>query len=125
MISWGAARYHPQMSAPEPQRLESIGLGGDGDEVDAIQAVERHFGLSLNYEDAPHWRTVGDVFASLLKALPADQSGQDDLWPTFASIMCDETGADASRVRPDTLLLGLPLRVVIERWFARMFGFRA
>src|SRR5688500_15824643 len=86
------------MSAPEAQRLESLGLGGDGDEVDAIQSVERHFSVSLAYGDAADWRTAGDVFSSLLKALPADQRHRDDLWPTFAAIMSDETGADASRV---------------------------
>ncbi len=85
--------------------MATIGLGGDGDEVDAIQAVEQHFGVALDYGDAPNWRTAGDVFQSLLKALPLDQRGRDELWPTFAAIICDETGADASRVGPDTLLL--------------------
>jgi hypothetical protein len=112
------------MSSDHAQQLESIGLGGDGDEVDAIQAVERHFGVALDYGDAPSWRTAGDVFASLLRALPADQRDRGDLWPTFAAIMCDETGADASRVGPDTLLLALPLRVVVGRWFDRAFGSR-
>ena len=125
LISRAGAGYDPEMSAPEAQRLETIGLGGDGDEVDAIQAVERHFHVCLDYSDAAHWRTAGDVFASLVKALPADQRDRYDLWPTFASIMCVETGADASHVGPDTHLLGIPLRVVVARWLARMFGFRA
>jgi hypothetical protein len=104
--------------------LERIGLGGDGDDVDAIQAVERHFDVTLDYGDAPTWRTAGDVFSSLLRALPAEQRQRDDLWPIFAAIMCDETGADASRVGPETLLLGLPLRVVVARWLDRVFGSR-
>lgn len=93
------------MSAKQDRPLKTIGLGGDGDEVDAIQAVERHFGVALDYGDAPTWRTAGDVFQSLLKAISADQQDRGDLWLTFATIMCDETGADASRVGPDTLLL--------------------
>ena len=110
------------MSGDQAPQLETIGLGGDGDEVDAIQAVERHFAVTLDYADAPNWRTAGDVFASLLKALPADQHHRHDLWPTFAAIMCDETGADPSRVGRNTLLLALPLRTVVGRWFDRAFG---
>ena len=93
------------MAADQAQPLESIGLGGDGDEVDAILDVERHFGISLDHEDAPGWVTAGDVFASLLKALPPDQRSRSDLWPSFATVMCEETGADASSVGSDTLLL--------------------
>lgn len=101
------------------QKLQTIGLGGDGDEVDAIVSLERHFGVNLDYMDAPNWRTAGDVFASLLKALPTAKRDDPALWPEFAIVLCDETGADASRVAPDTLLLALPLRDVICRWFSR------
>jgi hypothetical protein len=103
------------MAADQTPALESIGLGGDGDEVDAILAVERHFGVSLDYEDAPGWVTAGDVFASLRKALPPDQQSRSDLWPRFATIICEETGANASLVGPHTLLLAVPPRTVIRR----------
>lgn len=102
--------------------LETIGLGGDGDEVDAVAAIERHFAVRLDYDDAPNWRTAGDLHASLLRALPPGQRDDPDVWSVFAALLCDETGADASRVGPDTLLLGLPLRTVIGRWFGRRFG---
>jgi hypothetical protein len=113
------------MSGDRAQRLETIGLGGDGDEVDAIQALERHFAVILDYREASNWRTAGDVFASLLRALPANQRHREGLWPEFAALICDETGADASRVGRDTLLLALPLSEVARRWFARAFGSRA
>ena len=112
------------MAAVQNQHLETIGLGGDGDEVDAILEVERRFGVSLDYGDAANWQTTGDVFASLLNALPPDQRDQDDLWTRFTAIMCSETGAEASRVGPNTLLLGLPLRVILGRWLDRLFHFR-
>jgi hypothetical protein len=92
------------------------------DFFNSLLEVERHFGVALDYGDAPRWLTAGDVFASLLKALPPDKRDGEDLWATFTAIMCSETGADASRVGPDTLLLGLPLSVVISRWLDRMFG---
>ncbi|TMJ16502.1 MAG: hypothetical protein E6G94_04010 [Alphaproteobacteria bacterium] len=97
--------YLKPMSADRSQPLKTVGLGGDGDEVDAIEAVERHFGVALDYRDAPGWRTAGEVFRSLLAALPPDQRDLKDLWPIFAAIMCAETGADPSRVGPETLLL--------------------
>ena len=100
----------------QSQPLETIGLGGDGDEVDAVTAVEKHFAVSLDYGDAPGWRSAGDVFASLLKVLPPEQRERPDLWRTFATLLCRETGADASRVTPDTLLLGLPLKTYVGRW---------
>ena len=109
------------MAADQTQSLESTGLGGDGDEVDAILAVEGHFGISLDHEDAPGWVTAGDVFASLLEALPPDQRARSDPWPSFATALCEESGADASSLGPDTLLLAVPLRTAIRRGLDRLF----
>ncbi|MGZ8999299.1 MAG: hypothetical protein ACXW2T_10650 [Allosphingosinicella sp.] len=109
------------MSANRKQPLETIGLGGDGDEVGAIVAVEKYFGISLNYENSPDWVTAGDVFGSLLKVLPPDRGMSDDLWPQFTRILCEETGTDPTRVAPETLLLTPPLRTVAGRWLRRLF----
>jgi hypothetical protein len=114
--------YLGGMPADKNRPLETIDLAGDGDEVDAIAAVETHFGIFLDHADAPAWVTAGDLFGSLLKALPPDQGEREDLWPQFTRILCDETGADPTRVGPDTLLLGLPLRTVAGRWLSRLFG---
>jgi hypothetical protein len=110
------------MSAqPAPaEPLETIGLGGDGDEVDAIEAVEAHFGVALDTSKAPEWYTAGDVFASLLDALPPERRDADALWLPFAEIMCDEAGADPTRVVPETLLIGLPIRTYVGRWLKRL-----
>ncbi len=116
--------YAKNMAASQNQYLETIGLGGDGDEVDAVRNLERHLGVSLDYGDASGWRTAGDVFLSLVNALPRHERDQEDLWATFTAIMCNETGADAAKVGADTLLLGLPLRVVLGRWVDRMFRAR-
>ena len=104
--------------------LESIGFGGDGDQVDAFLALERHFGVSIDDTDCGQWRTAGDVFSALLIALPEEQRARAYLWPTFAKIMCEETGADASRLGHDTLLLALPISVVLRRWLRNSFGRR-
>ena len=99
------------MPVNQPQPLETIGLGGDGDQVDAYLALEKHFGVSIDDTEVASWRTAGDVFDALFDALPEYRKQRDVIWPTFAAILCDETGADASRVGPNTLLLALPLRV--------------
>lgn len=91
------ARNHPPYS---------LGLGGDGDEIAAIEEVERRFGVQLDYADAHSWTTAGDVFAALQKAMPADQSSAPDTWADFAEAISLETEVDPSLITPDTLLLG-------------------
>jgi hypothetical protein len=53
--------------------LESLGLVGDGDEVDAVRDVERCFDVVLDYGHAGEWRTVGDVHAALASVLPPER----------------------------------------------------
>ncbi|MBL8215412.1 MAG: acyl carrier protein [Bryobacterales bacterium] len=85
--------------------LTSLGLGGDGDEIDAIEDVEREFGIALDKADAPHWLTVGDVYQSLLKALPEPARQDSIIWPRFCAAICQQTGADGTRVSAATLLI--------------------
>ena len=83
----------------------SLGLGGDGDEIDAIENVERAFGVRLDYSDARTWLTVGDVFATLKRAL-SDDERDGDHWARFTAAISEETGVDPSRVTESTLLMG-------------------
>ena len=110
------------MSGSPNTQLESIGFGGDGDQVDAFLALERHFEVSIDDAQCGQWRTAGDVFTALLQALPEERRDRDGLWPTFAKIMCEETGADAPRLGRDTLLLALPISTVLRRWLRNAFG---
>lgn len=84
----------------------SLGLGGDGDEIAAINEVEHRFGFRLDYSDARNWKTAGDVFTALRQALPAERAGAHDNWTRFAEAICAQTGVDPSRVTQETLLLG-------------------
>jgi hypothetical protein len=90
----------------EKPPLASLGLGGDGDEIDAIAEVERTFGVELDRSDAHAWVTAGDVYAALLRSLPGRQRGGPAVWARFAEAIASETDADPKRVRPETLLLG-------------------
>nr|WP_310524679.1 hypothetical protein [Polymorphobacter sp.] len=87
----------------------SLGLGGDGDEIAAITEVERRFGVRLDYVDARHWVTVGDVFTALKQALPSEQANDSGTWLLFAKAIPNETGVDPEQVTSDTLLLGKAL----------------
>jgi hypothetical protein len=84
---------------------QSVGLGGDGDEVAAIQEVEAAFGVRLDYGDAPNWRTAGDVYQSLLRALPTHEAAGPNLWDRFAEALTRETGVDPKSIQAESTLL--------------------
>jgi hypothetical protein len=87
---------------------QSVGLGGDGDEIAAIEDVEKAFGVTLDDADAPHWYTAGDVFASLCKALPAEEGGKPDAWERFTVALSQETGVDPKSIETNSPLLSQP-----------------
>lgn len=89
------------MNATPPK---SVGLGGDGDEIAAIDDVERAFGVTLNKAEAAQWHTAGDVFASLCKVLPAD-TPKAELWSRFTEVLTDQTGVDPKAIEKDSPLL--------------------
>jgi len=90
------------MNATPPK---SVGLGGDGDEIVAIDDVERAFGVKLDYADAPRWHTAGDVFSALCKALPADIRDDEGLWVRFTEVLTGQTGVDAKAIVKESPLL--------------------
>ena len=90
------------MEAPPAQ---SVGLGGDGDEIAALQEVESEFGVRLDYTDAHVWGSAGDVYAALQKALPPEEADKPDTWERFAKALCRETGISPSSISPESELL--------------------
>jgi hypothetical protein len=83
----------------------SVGLGGDGDEIVAIEDVERVFSVKLDKTGATQWLTAGDVFVALCKALPADIQHDDGLWSRFTAVLTDQTGVDPKVIEKDSPLL--------------------
>jgi hypothetical protein len=83
----------------------SVGLGGDGDEVVAIERVESEFGVWLGGDDAAGWVTAGDVYASLLKVLPVEARANRNVWERFAAALAHETGVDPARIEESSRLL--------------------
>lgn len=82
-----------------------VGLGGDGDEVDAITDVERALGITLDSSAAGEWYTAGDVFQSVLSATPAPERDDPDLWLRFTAALCATSGVDPHRIEPASPLL--------------------
>jgi hypothetical protein len=76
--------------------LKTIGLGGDGDEVDAIERVEAAFGIVFDHADCERFVTVGDVWRALLKELRVDEASAEAeaAWPTMVWELGDETLAE-------------------------------
>lgn len=83
-------------------KIHSVGLGGDGDEIHAIEDVEEVFGVRLDTRDASGWVTAGDVFRSLQRA--DSRIGAED-WPRFAHALSRETGMNPTLITPDSPLL--------------------
>jgi hypothetical protein len=102
--------------------LRSLGLGGDGDEVDAIHAVEQAFGFGFATEDAEPFESVGDVWAALLDALRLGEAEAAPLWPRFADAIAGGTGVDPAHVDGSTRLLAEPVTDRVTRILRHLFG---
>jgi hypothetical protein len=74
-----------------------VGLGGDGDEIDAIRNVEREFGVKLDTSGAGGWVTAGQVYMALCEALPPD-APVEGRWDRFAAALASESGVDPKRL---------------------------
>jgi len=90
---------------PREARPRSVGLGGDGDEISAIEEVEAEFNVTLDYTNAHEWVTAGDVYAALCMALPAGEADRPEVWDRFARALCRETGVPPSDISPESELL--------------------
>lgn len=102
--------------------LHSIGLGGDGDEVYAIEEVERAFGVKLDYSNCSEWKTAGDVFEALKDATRNSAGEHDLVWSLFTYALSRETLVEPARIVPATLLLAPPLS---EQFARLMYSFAA
>lgn len=87
---------------------KSVGLGGDGDEIFAVEGVERAFGVTLDKGDAQHWLTAGDLFLSLCNVLPAEDRDDSKTWVRFTEALAKETGVDPTAIERDSPLLEHP-----------------
>ena len=104
--------------------LRSLGLGGDGDEIDAVAAVEREFGAEFAAARCESFETVGDVWAALRSEMGLGEPEAAPLWPRFAAAIGFETGVDPAQIGPATRLLAEPLGEALKRIVGRLTGRR-
>ena len=100
--------------------LERLGLGGDGDEIEAIEDVERDFGVKIDTSEAVKWRTVGDVYDAFLLVLPDYVKAQPTTWRRFCRALCQVTADDPATIGRDTILIGKPWGLIAG--IKRMIG---
>ena len=88
--------------------LATLGLGGDGDEVCAIEDAFAALGLDVPIKDAVDWVTVGDVWNSVERIAPKI-AGSEVAWDKFRQAICGEACVEWSPVTKETALLGSSL----------------
>jgi len=82
----------------------TLGLASNSDEFAVIEAVEAEFGVTIDYAQAPQWRTVGDLFGSLLAQMPAAQANDPGIWDRFTGALSETTDIDADAITSEMLL---------------------
>ncbi|MBI2251096.1 MAG: hypothetical protein HYU61_15330 [Brevundimonas diminuta] len=88
---------------------DSIGLAGDGDDVDLIRAIESSFQVQFG-NDTAKWFTVGDIYEALLTRIPVSSTaGLCATSMAFYRIRAElvRTNEATGRVEPASKLAGL------------------
>jgi len=89
----------------------TLGLDSNGDEFSAIEEIEAEFGVTIDYADAPQWRTAGDLFRSLLARLPAGQAHDPEIWDRFVRALAQIADTEPETITPET-----PLADEVQAW---------
>ena len=77
----------------------------DAPQIGHLRAVEKEFGVNLDYTDAGDWTTVGDVYEALRGQLPQSDPGEPDIWDRFRLAISCDTGIPCSELKPHTGLV--------------------
>jgi hypothetical protein len=84
--------------------LKHAGFWGDGDEVEAIELIEKRLNVRLRDEDAPNIWTVGNLWMSLLASNPHLEDSKRN-WIRFAVALTAYTGLNPREIDRETLLI--------------------
>jgi hypothetical protein len=84
--------------------LEHTGLWGDGDEIEAIELVEKRLNVRLRNEVASEIWTVGDLWRALLSSNPQLEDNRRS-WLRFVVALTWYTGIDPRQLGEQTLLI--------------------
>jgi hypothetical protein len=98
----------------------SLGLGGDGDEIDFVEEIESAFGIQFRNEEMEGCGTVGDIYDALCRHLQPVERGPFPCLSATAyrrvrkAIAETRTGAP---IRPDMHIVDLVGEERIEKWW--------
>jgi hypothetical protein len=96
-------------------------LGGDGDELDLLAAVEKSFGIRFGKAEAEGWQTVGDLYATLLSKVRHVEAGPTPCQTAIAFRRLRhalEKANAAGRIHPRDELTALIRRRGAKTWRA-------
>jgi hypothetical protein len=85
--------------------IMNVGLWGDGDEIAAMKDIEEEFNVRLDYADCSNWHTAGDVYLSLRRVLPVDETANPYVWDRFAKALAKQTGVNPNHIGSESRLL--------------------
>ena len=100
--------------------LAHLSLRGDLDEIYAVHDVEEAFGVQCDKAAVESWWTAGDMFDSLVLALPRGIAQDPETWERFRIALCREGGDNPGEVGRETLLIR-PARGPIA-WIRRLLS---
>lgn len=89
----------------------TLGLASNSDEFAVVEEIESEFGVTIDYAEAPQWRTAGDLFKSLLAQLPAGQASDPETWHRFVRALSQSTDMDPATITPE-----MPLADEVQAW---------
>ena len=110
------------------QYLETLGLVGDGDDLDLIEAIETAFNLQLTDEPSK-WTSVGDIYEFVLSNADVEQFTQQQCSSQMAfydvrNAICELLEkAPGAKIKPDTKFVDLglknlkPLQALLEKTY--------
>ena len=101
----------------------SLRLGGDGDEIGLVQAIERAFGTAFENPDLAACLTVGDLHRLVLRATPHAERGNAACLSALAFYRLRPALAahcPGAIVRPDTPIAALMQGETAGRFRARL-----
>jgi hypothetical protein len=84
--------------------LEHAGLWGDGDEIEAIELVEKRLNVSFRDDEAADIWTVGDLWRSLLDSNPKLKNDRRS-WFRFVAALTAYQGVNPREIGEQTLLI--------------------
>jgi hypothetical protein len=83
---------------------EHAGFWGDGDEIEAIELVEKRLEAKLRPEDAAKIWTVGELWYALLES-NSSLEGNRRSWRRFVVALTAHTGINPREISEQTLLI--------------------